>query len=73
MSWRRSRHKHEAVGSVMRQILNDNGLGTCQDRRLALETANVDKALEFTAEQAAFPGEAQSVLSGVPCRECGAG
>ena len=40
--------------TTIQKILNDNGLGTRQDRWLALETANADKALELTAEQAAF-------------------
>ena len=44
------------VSSItIQKILNDNGLGTRQDYWLALEKANADKALELTAEQAAFP------------------
>ena len=43
------------VSSVtIQKILNDHGLGTRYDRWLALEKANADKALEFSAEQAAF-------------------
>ena len=44
------------VSSItIQKILNDNGLGTRQDRWLALEKANADKALELTAEEAWFP------------------
>ena len=43
------------VSSItIQKILDDNGLGTRQDRWLGLEKANADKALELTAEQAAF-------------------
>jgi hypothetical protein len=39
---------------TIQKILNDNGLGTRIDRWLALEAANAGKAIEITAEQAAF-------------------
>jgi transposase InsO family protein len=43
------------VSSItIQKHLNDNGLGTRIDRWLALETANAGKAIEITAEQAAF-------------------
>lgn len=43
------------VSSItIQKILNDNGLGTRQERWLALEKGNADTALELTAEQAAF-------------------
>ena len=56
-------NRHEAmlalegirVSSItIQKILNDNGLGTKSDRWLALEKANADRAIELTAEQAAF-------------------
>jgi len=43
------------VSSVtIQKILNDAGLGTRYDRWLALEEQNAEKAIELTAEQAAF-------------------
>lgn len=43
------------VSSItIQKILNENELGTRVDRWLALEQANVAKAIEITAEQAAF-------------------
>jgi transposase InsO family protein len=56
-------NRHEAllalegirVSSItIQKILNDSGLGTKSDRWLALEKANADRAIEITAEQAAF-------------------
>ncbi len=43
------------VSSVtIQKILNDAGLGTRYDRWLALEAETAEKAIELTAEQAAF-------------------
>ncbi len=43
------------VSSVtIRKILSDADLGTRYDRWLALEAKNAEKAIELTAEQAAF-------------------
>jgi transposase InsO family protein len=39
---------------TIQKLLNENGLGTRIDRWLALEEANAGKAIEITAEQAAF-------------------
>lgn len=39
---------------TVQKILNDHGLGSRYDRWLALEEANAGKAIEITAEQAAF-------------------
>jgi transposase InsO family protein len=39
---------------TIQKHLNENGLGTRIDRWLALEQANAEKAIEITAEQAAF-------------------
>src|SRR4249919_851645 len=56
-------NRHEAMLALegvrvsaitIQKILNDNGLGTRIERWLALETANAGKAIEITAEQAAF-------------------
>lgn len=43
------------VSSItIQKILNDNGLGTRYERWLALEAKHAEKAIEITAEQAAF-------------------
>ncbi|MDF1635580.1 IS481 family transposase [Mycoplana sp. MJR14] len=43
------------VSSItIQKILNDHGLGTRVERWLALENANAEKAIDITAEQAAF-------------------
>ena len=39
------------------KILNDKGLGTRHERWLALEQQNADRAIELSAEQAAFLGK----------------
>jgi transposase InsO family protein len=39
---------------TVQKILNDHGLGSRYDRWLALEEANAGRAIEITAEQAAF-------------------
>jgi transposase InsO family protein len=39
---------------TIQKILNENGLGTRVERWLALEQTNAEKAIEITAEQAAF-------------------
>lgn len=39
---------------TIQKLLNENGLGTRIDRWLALEEANAGKAIDITAEQAAF-------------------
>ncbi len=47
----------EGIGAssvTIQKILNDAGLGTRYDRWLALEEQNAEKAIELTAEQAAF-------------------
>ena len=56
-------NRHEAMLALegvrvsaitIQKILNDSGLGTRVERWLALETTNAEKAIEMTAEQAAF-------------------
>jgi len=56
-------NRHEAMLALegirvsaitIQKILNDNGLGTRIDRWLALETANAEKTIDITPEQAAF-------------------
>ncbi len=56
-------NRHEAMLALegvrvsaitIQKILNDSGLGTRVERWLALETTNAEKAIEITAEQAAF-------------------
>ena len=39
---------------TVQKILNDQGLGTRHERWLALERRNAERAIELTAEQAAF-------------------
>ena len=54
--WRRRRSfEGERVSSItIQKIVNDNGLGTRQDRWLELEKVSADKALELIGEHAAF-------------------
>ena len=48
-------HGGAAVSAItIQKILNDKGLGTRDERWLALERENDDQAIELTPEQAAF-------------------